>query len=97
MGTYGFSEDANEDLEEICAYLEQRSTKAASQLFDRIRQKCKLVASFPNMGKSYEEWIPGLRGFVIDDYIIFYVVIGDAVQILRIVNGQRDLTQLFNL
>lgn len=96
-GSYGFSEDANTDLLEICEYLEQRNAKAASRLFDLIRQKCKLVANFPKMGKSYEEWIPGLRGFVIDDYIVFYVVIGDSIQVLRIVNGHRDLSRLFEL
>ncbi len=97
MGTYGFSEDANADLLEICEYLEQRSAKVASRLFDRIRQKCKLVANFPNMGKSYGEWIPGLRGFVVDDYVVFYVTIGDTIQILRVVNGHRDWRELFDL
>jgi toxin ParE1/3/4 len=95
MGSYGFSEDANVDLDEICDYLELRNAKLASQLFDRIREKCKLVAAFPEMGRSYEEIIPGLRGFVIDNYIIFYVVVGDSIQILRIVNGYRDIDKLF--
>jgi toxin ParE1/3/4 len=62
MGSYGFSEDANADLHEICTYLELRNKKFASQLFDSIRKKCKLVADFPEMGRSYEELIPGLRG-----------------------------------
>ena len=31
---------------------------AASELFDAIRQKCKLVAEFPNMGKRYERLSP---------------------------------------
>jgi toxin ParE1/3/4 len=97
MGTYGFSEDANADLLEICEYLESRNAKAASRIFDRIRQKCKLIANFPKMGKSHEDLIPGLRGFVVDDYVIFYVTIGDSVQILRVVNGHRDLKELFDL
>jgi toxin ParE1/3/4 len=95
MGSYGFSEDANDDLDEICTYLELRNAKSASRLFDRIRKKCKLVADFPEMGRSYEELIIGLRGFVVDDYVIFYVVIGDSVQILRIVNGYRDIEKVF--
>jgi toxin ParE1/3/4 len=65
-------------------------------LFDSIRKKCKLVADFPEMGRSYEELIPGLRGFVVENYIIFYVVVGDSAQILRIVNGYRDLEKIFD-
>jgi toxin ParE1/3/4 len=95
MGTYGFSEDANADLKEICAYLELQDPKFASKLFDRIRHKCRLVADFPGIGKSHAELIPGLRGFVVNDYVVFYIVIGESVQVLRIVNGYRDLEKIF--
>jgi toxin ParE1/3/4 len=53
MGSYVFSELAVQDLDQICDFVAQSNVKAASQLFDSIRQKCKLVADFPGMGKSY--------------------------------------------
>jgi toxin ParE1/3/4 len=92
---YGFSEDAIADLDEICDYLGSRSVNAASKLFDQIRQKAKLVASFPHTGKSYEDLIPGLRGFIVDDYIVFYVRNGDGIEILRVISGYRDLRSVF--
>jgi toxin ParE1/3/4 len=95
MGSYGFSDDASADLDEICTYLELHNAKVASRLFDRIRKKCKLVADFPEMGRSYEELIPGLKGFVVDNYVVFYVIVGDSVQILRIVSGYRDIEKIF--
>ncbi|MFN6527369.1 type II toxin-antitoxin system RelE/ParE family toxin [Nostoc sp. ChiSLP03a] len=52
------------------------------KLFDDIRSKCKLVASFPKMGKSYGRLIPNLRGFVVDDYIIFYYPMEDELVLL---------------
>ena len=58
MGKYSFSDEAIQDLEEICEYLGNSNPKAASQLFDKIRSKCKLVASFPSMGKSYGRLVP---------------------------------------
>lgn len=67
-----FSDAAIRDLDEICEYIARSNPKVASKLFDDIRTKCKLVASFPNMGKSYGRLVPNLRGFVVDDYIIFY-------------------------
>ncbi|WP_199322703.1 MULTISPECIES: type II toxin-antitoxin system RelE/ParE family toxin [Calothrix] len=51
MGNYSFSDEAIQDLEEICEYIGRNNPKASSKLFDRICQKCKLVADFPNMGK----------------------------------------------
>ncbi|MBE9105300.1 type II toxin-antitoxin system RelE/ParE family toxin [Nostoc cf. edaphicum LEGE 07299] len=54
MSNYSFSDAAIRDLDEICEYIARSSPKAASKLFDDIRSKCKLVASFPNMGKAME-------------------------------------------
>jgi len=97
MGKYSFSDEAIQDLEEICEYLGRSNPKAASQLFDKIRSKCKLVASFPSMGKSYGRLAKNLRGFVVDDYIIFYYPQEEEMEIniTRIVSGYRDLESLF--
>ncbi|NJM73418.1 MAG: type II toxin-antitoxin system RelE/ParE family toxin [Scytonema sp. RU_4_4] len=64
MSHYSFSDEAVKDLNFICdEYIAQNNPNAANKLFDAIRQKCKLVSGFPNMGKSYEELSPNLRGF----------------------------------
>ncbi|UKO99875.1 type II toxin-antitoxin system RelE/ParE family toxin [Nostoc sp. UHCC 0870] len=49
MSNYSFSDIAIQDLDEICEYVARHNPKAASKLFDDIRQKCKLLADFPNM------------------------------------------------
>jgi toxin ParE1/3/4 len=92
---YGFSEDAIADLDEVCDSLGRYSVKAAGALFDRIRQRAKLVASFPKTGKSYGDLVPGLRGFVVDNYIVFYIPTEEGIEILRVVNGYRDLKSIF--
>lgn len=94
MHSYVFSELAVQDLDQICDFVAQSNVKAASQLFDVIRQKCKLVANFPNMGKDYA-WIkPNLRGFIINDYIVFYYPHENGIDIVRVVYGRRDLKAL---
>ncbi|MCZ8188534.1 MAG: type II toxin-antitoxin system RelE/ParE family toxin [Microcystis sp. LE19-338.1B] len=45
MAIYQFSQEAINDLNEICNYLAQNNPRSASNLFDAIRQKCKLVAN----------------------------------------------------
>jgi toxin ParE1/3/4 len=95
MSSYSFSDTAIRDLDRICNYIAVENSKAASQLFDKIRQKCKLVASFPNMGKSYSRLQPNLGGFIVEDYIIFYYPTPDGINIARVVSGYRDLEDLF--
>ncbi|MDF5732088.1 MAG: type II toxin-antitoxin system RelE/ParE family toxin [Rhizonema sp. PD38] len=95
MSNYSFSDSAIQDLNEICEYITRSNPKAASKLFDDIRLKCKLVASFPKMGKSYGRLVPNLRGFVVDDYIIFYYPREDGISVTRAASGYRDLESLF--
>lgn len=95
MGSYFFSELAVQDINEICEFMGKRNIKAASKLFDAIRQKCKLVSNFPNMGKDYSWIVPALRGFIVDDYIVFYYPREDGIDIVRVVYGKRDLEALF--
>ncbi len=96
MSLYSFSEQAVQDLDEICNYLAKDNPKTASRLFDAIRQKCKVVANFPNMGKNYSELVPNLRGFIIDNYIIFYYPSEEGIYVIRVVSGYRDLESLFS-
>ena len=95
MANYQFSEDAIADINQICDYIARDNPAYASNLFDAIRQKCKLVANFPNMGKRYDKIRPNLRGFLVGDYLIFYYPHDEGIFIARIVSGYRDLDALF--
>ncbi len=96
MKTYSLSDEAIQDLENLCDFLAQTSPKAASQIFDDIRQKAKLLAQFPNMGKHYDRLVPNLRGAIVREYIIFYYPRADGIDIARIISGYRDLDTLFS-
>jgi toxin ParE1/3/4 len=67
MNRYSLSDKAVQDLDDIFDYIAQQNPSAASKLFDAIRQKCRQVAEFPNMGKSYKLLSNALRGFVVGD------------------------------
>lgn len=95
MGSYSFTDAAIKDINDICEYIARQNSTAASQLFDAIRKKCKLVANFPNMGKSYSRLAPNLRGFIVEDYIIFYYPREDGINIIRVISGYRDFESLF--
>jgi toxin ParE1/3/4 len=95
MSSYFLTDAAVKDLDDICEYIGQQNLKASSKLFDDIRKKCKLVANFPNMGKSYNKLSVNLRGFVVEDYVVFYYPRKDGIDIVRIVSGYWDLESLF--
>lgn len=82
-------------MEEICEYIAQNDPEAAIKLFETIRQKCKTAAQFPNMGKQYNRLVPSLRGFIVDDYIVFYFPKEDGIDVSRVVSGYRNLEVLF--
>jgi toxin ParE1/3/4 len=48
------------------------------------------------MGRSYAEIMPNLRGVPLENYIIFYQVNAEEIQIVRVVSGYRDLESLFS-
>jgi toxin ParE1/3/4 len=85
------SELAERDLEAILDHLDERSPRAAERLAARIDEKCRLLGEFPGMGRAREELARGLRSVVVEQYVVFYRVAPEAVQIVRILHGKRDI------
>lgn len=56
---------------------------------------CMRKVKFPNMGRSYDRIKPGLRGVPLDGYIIFYRVVDNGIEILRVVSGYQELEAMF--
>lgn len=94
MGTYSLSDEAIADLEVICESMSEINRDFAIHFFENVREKCRKVAQFPNMGKNYGELKANLRGFVVNNYIVFYFPRSNGIDIVRIVNGYRDLESL---
>jgi toxin ParE1/3/4 len=96
VGAYSFTDNAIRDLDSICDLITIDNPNAASNLFDDIREQCVRVARFPFSGKKYDRIKPNLRGFIVKSYIIFYTVEGENILIIRVVNGYRDLADVFD-
>ncbi len=94
MGTYSFSEAARADLDAIYESKAAIDRDMAIRFFEQVREKCRQFAQFPNMGKNYNTIQRNLRGFIVDNYIIFYFPRPDGIDIARIINGYRDLESL---
>jgi toxin ParE1/3/4 len=86
---------ASRDLDEISDYFLTQSLEAGERFVQTFNQKCSNLARFPHLGKSYTHLMPGLRGISLMNHIIFYRVVEQNIEILRVVSGFRDLEQVF--
>jgi toxin ParE1/3/4 len=95
MKRHIISQPAIQDLEEIIDYFSSRNLEAGERFINEFEKKCKYLANFPNMGRNYEDLKTSLRGLPLAGYIIFYRIIDDRIEIIRVVSGYRDLESLF--
>jgi toxin ParE1/3/4 len=96
MGLYRLSKEAEQDLEDIWVYLGERNSIASDLQIAKILDRFPMLAKFPTMGVSQERWLEGLRSFPVKPYIVFYILIPDGIEILRIIHQARDIEDYFS-
>lgn len=95
MSQYIISPQAIRDLEDISDYFADRSVEAGENLFNEFSKKCRYLAQFPKMGRSYGSIRQGLRGLPLNGHIIFYRVLENGIEIMRVLRGDRNFESLF--
>ncbi len=95
MSRYVINVLASQDLNEIADYFAEINIETGEQFFKAFNWKCQQLVTFPNSGKSYTAIRFGLRGLSLEGYIIFYRILDDGIEILRVVSGRRDFPSLF--
>ncbi|MDJ0765872.1 MAG: type II toxin-antitoxin system RelE/ParE family toxin [Myxococcota bacterium] len=87
---------AHRDLEEIHDYIAMDSPNAADDFIALLIDKFKLLSSQPEMGRQRPELQEGIRSLPVKTYNIYYRIIGDSVEILRVLSGYQDISRLFH-
>ena len=95
MSQFIISQSASRDLSSIVDYFVIENIEAGERLLQTFNQKCQQLVNFPNMGREYNNLRPGLRGIPLNGHIILYQAINDDIEIVRVVNGRRNLKVLF--
>ncbi|GET39381.1 type II toxin-antitoxin system RelE/ParE family toxin [Microseira wollei] len=95
MNRYRLSQQAEQDLEDLWVYLAQQDKIAADRQVARLLDRFPMLAQFPNMGRQRNELFTGLRSFPVKPYIIFYTILPERVEIVRILHQSRDLEAQF--
>ena len=96
MSRYVINILASRDLNEIADYFAEHSVEAGEHFFRAFNLKCQQLISFPNSGKSYAAIRSELRGLSLDGYVIFYRILDNGIEILRVVSGRRNFPSLFD-
>lgn len=82
---------AEADLIAIWLHIARDNEAAADRLLDRFEARWQQLASFPSSGAPRDDIAPGIRHLVIGEYLTLYRVAGDAIQILRVLHGHRNI------
>jgi len=96
MARVRFTPLAKADLKAINRYIAQDDPAAVRRLMAQIREQCQTLATFPEMGRLWEELNPPLRSFPVGNYLIFYrPAATSGIDVIAIVSGYRDLEVFF--
>ena len=95
MGRLVIRPQALTDLDNIFDYVVEDSLDRAIAFIRKLSGQMKKVAASPGIGRSRDELLAGLRSFPYGNYLIFYSPLDDGADIVRILNGARDIEALF--
>jgi addiction module RelE/StbE family toxin len=84
---------AQNDLLDIVDYLNTLSSDAAIRYYDLIIEKAGTLATMPKrcpLAKDAQLRLRGYRTLLVKNYIVFYVINGETVEIRRILYARRQ-------
>ncbi len=84
---------AEQDLAEIVNYLNTLSPDVAFRYYDMLVEEISGLSTMPERcphPRDLALTAKGYRYLIVKDYLVFYMVVGDTVQIHRILYGRRD-------
>lgn len=84
--------EAQYDLQEIIAWLDEHSPAAADRFVEAFEADTQLLGNHPRMGRARDDLLPGLRSIVVGNYIVFFRTKNSQVEILHVIHGSRDIT-----
>lgn len=84
---------AQRDIKDIVSYIKRDSPNAAMKMIKTFDERIKILADFPESGKVPKDVrlkYSGYRIVVVGNYLVFYVIKNNTVEIRRILHGKRD-------
>lgn len=85
---------AEADLIDIWLYVAEDQPINADRILDRLNDAALLIADTPEMGVDRSVLSTDLKSFPVDNYIVFYRVKPDVLELVRVLSSSRDISSV---
>lgn len=89
-----YTDSARSDLLDIWLLIASRDVSNAEAVARKIATRCARLAQFPRSGRARPEVASDIRSLVVERWVVLYRVAQGRVDIVRIVDGARNLSDL---
>lgn len=89
-----FTALALRDFQDIHDYIAKDNPDAALEFIERLEKRCKRLCEMPGVGRKRDELRPNTRSATEGDYVLFYRKLNGGIEILRVVHGKRDMSNI---
>ena len=89
---------AQKDINNIVEYIKLDNPSAAVNIVNKLDESISKLADFPLIGlvpKDSRLQLLNYRMLIVDNYLVFYVLKANAVEIRRVIHGKRKYDFLF--
>ena len=90
------STSARSELINIRKYVATENKQAANRIIREIKARFETLVKFPELGRRRDELKKGMRSFAIKNYVVFYFVTENSVEIVRVLHGAQDIDSIFS-
>jgi toxin ParE1/3/4 len=92
-----WSPEALDDREKIWDYYARVAGRhTAERILREIAEVIALIEDHPLAGRARNEVRPGLRSFAATPHVVFYRVVNDTPEIVRVLDGRQDIEAKFS-
>lgn len=85
---------ANDDERDIWSSIAADSRSAAERFLSDLYDAEERLSAFPELGRARPDLGEGVRMWVLRPYLLAYTVRGEALVVLRVLHGSRDIDHL---
>jgi toxin ParE1/3/4 len=88
--------EAIADIDEIWNHYERVAGRNTAEKFVReIGKVVSVIEDHPFAGRLRSELRPGFRSFATGPHVVFYRVVNDNPEIMRVLDGRQDIEEIF--
>ncbi len=90
-----FSPQSLVDLKGILIFIGKDKPQAARRFVQRLKDKCRFLATTPFAGTSRDDLSPGLRAFSVGNFVIYFHPTETGIRVERVLHGSQDVDVVF--